>query len=114
MNYRANFLLALSVQLFCFVSVLEAYSNGSLTDACYTMAPVHGDAQPNTGPCLYETALSEVSYSLKRLFKKIFNIAWCALQTTIVQGGSLTITLQNITNNSFRGELYLDIRNFTI
>ncbi|EFX80343.1 hypothetical protein DAPPUDRAFT_318466 [Daphnia pulex] len=82
MNFRPNFLLALSVQLLCFVSVLEAYSNGSLTDACYTMAPVHGDAQPNTGPCLYETALSE---------------------TTIVQGGSLTITLQNITNNSFRG-----------
>ncbi len=69
MNYRPNFLLALSLQFVCFVSVLEAYSNGSLTDACYTMAPVHGDAQPNTGPCLYETALSEVSYSLNRLFK---------------------------------------------
>ncbi|XP_046453190.1 putative ferric-chelate reductase 1 [Daphnia pulex] len=82
MNFRPNFLLALSVQLLCFVSVLEAYSNGSLTDACYTMAPVHGDAQPNTGPCSYETALSE---------------------TTIIQGESLTITLRNITNNSFRG-----------
>jgi hypothetical protein len=52
---------------------MEAYSNGSLTDACYTMAPVHGDYQPNTDPCLYETALSEVSYSLKRLFKKKIN-----------------------------------------
>nr|CAH0100344.1 unnamed protein product [Daphnia galeata] len=65
-----------------FVSVLEAYANGNLTDACSTMTPVHENAQPSNEPCLYETAPS---------------------QTAIVQGGTLTITLRNITNYSFKG-----------
>ena len=60
MNSLLNLLLALSVHLVCFVSVLEAYSNGSLTDACSTMTPAHEDAQPSNEPCLYETAPSQV------------------------------------------------------
>jgi hypothetical protein len=31
-------------------------------------------------------------------------------QTTIVQGGSLTITLRNITTTSFKGELYMETK----
>ena len=60
MNSRLNLLLALSVHLVCFVSVLEAYANGNLTDACSTMTPVHENAQPSNEPCLYETAPSQV------------------------------------------------------
>ncbi|XP_046652031.1 putative ferric-chelate reductase 1 [Daphnia pulicaria] len=84
MNCRINLLLALSVQFVCLVSVLEAYSNGDLTAACSTMAPVHDGTAPSTDPCPYETVPS---------------------QTTIVQGGSLTITLRNITTTSFKGNM---------
>ena len=59
-----NALIFAVFQLMCFVSFSEAYPNGSLEEACYTMAPVHGDATPSTSPCLYETVPDVVSIDI--------------------------------------------------
>ncbi|KZS13176.1 putative Secreted protein [Daphnia magna] len=82
MNFYSNLMLLATVQLLCYVSVLEAYSNGSLLEACATMTPVHETFEPSTEPCLYETMPS---------------------QFTVIQGGSISVDLRNISSNSFRG-----------